>query len=69
MKIFIQLLFILLSTIIHSTITAQHIKGKIIEKQNQKPISYATIKVFGTNTGVLTDESGMFSIQLKFNYE
>ncbi len=65
MKISLKLLFVILSTvIIHNKIFAQTITGKIIDKQNQKPIPYATIKVFGTNTGVLADEFGTFFIQL-----
>lgn len=66
MKISLKLLLILiLSIIIHSQILAQNITGKIIEKQSQKPISYATIKVFKTDFGVIADELGSFSIQLK----
>ena len=41
------------------------IKGKIINKSNGKPVSYATIRIPKRNVGMLADISGAFSLSLQ----
>ena len=38
------------------------VKGRIIDSKNNEPVPYATINVYGTSIGVLSDSSGRFTI-------
>lgn len=42
-----------------------NVKGKVIEKNNKKPIPGATVVVVGTQIGAITDENGAFSFMAK----
>jgi outer membrane receptor protein involved in Fe transport len=53
------ILLLLLSTI---PLTGKNIKGIIIDKSSKEPLIGATIRVAGTNTGVVTDTGGNFTL-------
>ncbi|NER15030.1 TonB-dependent receptor [Leptobacterium flavescens] len=64
MKSLFFLLFFLLSISLFSQKT--HLKGKVIDKQDQEPIAYATVTIYnGTRLidGVSTDEEGNFQLK------
>ncbi|MHA7059345.1 carboxypeptidase-like regulatory domain-containing protein [Aquimarina sp. M1] len=48
---------------ISSSISAQTIRSRVVDKKTDKPIPYATIQL-GENQGVVTNEEGSFSITL-----
>ena len=61
MKLFYILAFITLG---HSTVSSQSITAKLVDKTNGSPIQYASIKT-GTNSGVISNEEGFFTIYAK----
>lgn len=56
--------FSLISLLIFGIINSQIINGKIISKENNKPIPYAKIGIDNENIGSIADENGNFSIDL-----
>ncbi|WP_299213188.1 carboxypeptidase-like regulatory domain-containing protein [uncultured Aquimarina sp.] len=56
-------LLILSVWMISSSIKAQKISSKVVDKKTNQPIPYATIQI-GENQGIVTNEEGSFSITL-----
>ena len=46
-----------------SVVSAQSIKGKVIDATNSEPLVGATIKIVGTNTGAISDVDGTYSVE------
>src|SRR5579862_9057121 len=56
----------ILCTLSSLVVTAQtKITGKVIGSDDKQPIAGATVKIKGTNTGIVTDVNGNFSLTAK----
>ena len=58
-----SLVLTLLLTLLALPIAGRNIKGIIVDKSSKEPLIGATIQIVGTNTGVVTDMDGNFSLQ------
>lgn len=60
-KVIPLILLLLLASI---QLTANNLKGVIIDKTSKEPLVGATVQVVGTNTGVVTDFDGNFTLSV-----
>ena len=49
--------------------TFLEISGKVIDKRDNKAISYANILIYGTNRGTVTNSEGDFIVKIPISYE
>ena len=70
---FVKRYCIIIILIFISNITSSqsiNIVGSVVDSNSQKPIAFASIKVKGSNKGVLTDIDGKFTIsKISFPYQ
>src|SRR5580692_13043892 len=60
---------LILCTLSSLVVTAQtRITGKVIGSDDKQPIIGATVKIKGTNVGVVTDVNGVFTLTGKAGY-
>ena len=59
----LQTIFFSLATVLTATSSAQTISAKVLDAKSGNPIPYATVET-GKNQGVITNEEGVFSVQL-----
>ena len=45
------------------TVPSQPVKGNIINSTNQSPVSFATIRIMGTNKGAISSKNGDYKIK------
>jgi hypothetical protein len=58
-----QLLVLLLAILLSATVSAQGIKGRVVNLQ-EEPVPYATIQVKGIPSGVLANSEGVYELSL-----
>jgi CarboxypepD_reg-like domain/TonB-dependent Receptor Plug Domain len=63
MRLFVGFLFCLLSTISFAQTKYATVKGIVVD-DNDMPLKRASVTVLGKNTGIITSDSGTFSIKL-----
>ncbi|WP_242118738.1 carboxypeptidase-like regulatory domain-containing protein [Aestuariivivens sediminicola] len=56
-----RLFTLLFLVVLNSSIFAQNLTAKILDKENGSPVAYATIKT-GMHTGVISNEEGVFTL-------
>ena len=59
---YIVLIFVLLTNILNVVAQQGGIRGFVYEKTSGEPIAFATIYVYGTNQGAVTDINGFFIV-------
>ena len=68
MRIFIHIMFIILSFLYILSINAQ-VEGVIFDQKSNEPIEFATISIEGTSIGVMSNENGQFKIFMPEAYQ